>query len=562
MDAAPHVRLQAKLAAVEAAVHALLAECQQPDVVATLEVRTCWRCARARGTATHAWRAQMHTPRAMVSNTLLTRRRALFPAARQDRNLGYASAAVAAQLEATRLLARVDGVVDGMHGVRGALLPRHDSAAGCSREARLTFASLPHAVALSIFCKLPADQRVRITPVCRAWRDALADPAAWTVLDLSHKSGVTVAITDATLRAAAARANGRLRELSLDDCDAFTPAVFVDVVGANMGALRTLSCLCTKANAFLSFQVVEALARAAPKLEKLCVDAATTVEQAMRMLHNDSPFEVLELRALQVRAGEERADEAAILALATALPRHKKSLAVLDLRAMPLHTAGFEALCAAAAEVSLQQLTLYELRLLPASVPALVRLIRGEHLQTLTISNNGVQLFDEPAGVQLADALATNYSLEHLQLCELNFWHGGTAIVHGALTGHPTLEVLDLSNNTPTDAAAAGIALGTLVAANSSTLASLSFVSSFLGDVGLGPIFDVLPHNKHLRTFECCNVGMSEDFVRKHFVQAVLANTSLRKLRASEWWGNNPHGVAPFVVRQAEALVAARAATD
>ena len=39
MDAAPHVRLQAKLAAAEAAVQALLTECQQPDVVATLEVR-------------------------------------------------------------------------------------------------------------------------------------------------------------------------------------------------------------------------------------------------------------------------------------------------------------------------------------------------------------------------------------------------------------------------------------------------------------------------------------------------------------------------------------------
>ena len=41
MDAAPHVRLQNKLAAAEAAVQALLAECQEPDVVATLEVLAC-----------------------------------------------------------------------------------------------------------------------------------------------------------------------------------------------------------------------------------------------------------------------------------------------------------------------------------------------------------------------------------------------------------------------------------------------------------------------------------------------------------------------------------------
>ena len=96
-------------------------------------------------------------PRAMVSNTLLTTRRALFSAPLQARDVGYASAAVAAQLETTRLQARVDGVVVGMHGVRGVLLPWQISAASGSLGAPLTFASLPHAVALSIFDILPAD---------------------------------------------------------------------------------------------------------------------------------------------------------------------------------------------------------------------------------------------------------------------------------------------------------------------------------------------------------------------------------------------------------------------
>ena len=169
--------------------------------------------------------------RALVSSTRLTTRRALFPARLQDRDLGYASA----QLEATRLLARVDGVVNDMNGVRGALLPRHDSAAGGSLDARLTFGSLPHTVVLAIFDFVPADQRARAALVCRAWRDALADPAAWTVLDLStvEWSGVTLQVTDATLRAAAARANGRLCELYLDNRDALTPAVLLDVVTAN-----------------------------------------------------------------------------------------------------------------------------------------------------------------------------------------------------------------------------------------------------------------------------------------------------------------------------------------
>ena len=61
MDAAPHVRLLAKLAAAEEAVQALLAECQQPDVAAMLEVRARARCRSATGcdgAATHTARAQ------------------------------------------------------------------------------------------------------------------------------------------------------------------------------------------------------------------------------------------------------------------------------------------------------------------------------------------------------------------------------------------------------------------------------------------------------------------------------------------------------------------------
>ena len=58
MDAAPHVRLLAKLAATEEAVQALLAECQQPDVVVMLEVRCCSSATGREGAATHFARAR------------------------------------------------------------------------------------------------------------------------------------------------------------------------------------------------------------------------------------------------------------------------------------------------------------------------------------------------------------------------------------------------------------------------------------------------------------------------------------------------------------------------
>ena len=106
------------------------------------------------------------------------------------------------------------------------------------------------------------------------------------------------------------------------------------------------------------------------------------------------------------------------------------------------------------------------------------------------------------------------------------------------------------------------MALGALVAANSPCLVALNISESIYDGAGLAPIIDALPDNTHLRLFDCCNTDMSWEFARLRFLPAVHANTSLRVLHASEWWGNQEHGVAPPAVLGAEALVAARAAAD
>ena len=182
-------------------------------------------------------------------------------------------------------------------GVQGVseLVACHVSAEGSAVGARVTpFSALPHAVALKIFRRVPADQRARVALVCRAWRDAVADPDAWVRLNLSWKSGVSVAVTDATLRAVAARANGGLCELHVNGCDALTPAALLEVVTENADSLSTLSCLAyTNANAFKPFQEVEALARAAPQLEYFHVGAEATVEDALSMLFCNFPFAAL-----------------------------------------------------------------------------------------------------------------------------------------------------------------------------------------------------------------------------------------------------------------------------
>ena len=79
-----------------------------------------------------------------------------------------------------------------------------------------TFASLPLPLAQRVFLALPPDARGRACCVCRAWRDALADPALWTRLDMSNvpsndRSGRFVRM----LKGAAGRAGGQLLLLDI-----------------------------------------------------------------------------------------------------------------------------------------------------------------------------------------------------------------------------------------------------------------------------------------------------------------------------------------------------------
>ena len=121
---------------------------------------------------------------------------------------------------------------------------------------------------------------------------------------------------------------------------------------------------------------------------------------------------------------------------------------------------------------------------------------------------------------------------------------------------------LSLFGNDPPDQAFAGEALAALVAANTPALRKLSVCSSSLGDAGMDPLLHALERNTHLRELNCINTGMSESFARDRFLPAIRANTSLRRLQASEHWGGDDDGEAPAEVLEAEALVATRAAAE
>ena len=129
-----------------------------------------------------------------------------------------------------------------------------------------------------------------------------------------------------------------------------------------------------------------------------------------------------------------------------------------------------------------------------------------------------------------------------------------------ALTGHPSLDYVDLSSHTPPDQLAAGAALGALIAANAPALKMLDVSHSALGDVGLGRLCDALPRNTHLRRLHIGVNGMSADFARHTLLPSVRANTSLRDLDVGTWWGValGEQLPPPPEVLEAVALVVAR----
>ena len=424
-----------------------------------------------------------------------------------------------AQLAAAPLMQRLELASVKVLRACNTLAPRagDGSGAGNARRGALGYACLPHAVALHILSFLPADARARAALVCRAWRATISDPQLWTVLDLSPASGVARPVSDATLLGAAALARGGIKALCLDGCFALTRAAQLDVATANAGSLRELSCVSVSTR---GAHIIEELARAAPQLESFKVDAEVTVTEATRMLRNEVPFGALQLHSLHAGPNndDEVDEEEEWLGFSSALSAHTSPrqlrLAVdrapLDLPAV------MEALTAAALACNLRFLDLYECDLSQASVPALARLIMGGSLETLHIFNNQVQLLDEAAAVQLADAVTASRTLTQVELFAVCLWEdaAAAAVMMRALTGHSHLQAIKLGANDPPDPSAAGVALGALVAANTPALTTLDVGTQELGDVGLGPLFDALPRNNHLRELRCAHTGMSAAFAR------------------------------------------------
>jgi hypothetical protein len=427
-------------------------------------------------------------------------------------------------------------------------------------------APLPHALALAVFALLPVDQRLRCREVCRGWRAVLTeDLSLWRCLDLSS-SGVSPSrvVTDGLLRAAAARAAGHLETLDVSGCAHLSHAALMAVVTANSVSLRQLH-LRFGAEVLSHWAVaeVEVLLRAAPRL-LACHAAVYTSEVAVAraMLRAEPPFTALRLESLSVGDFENddtvAADEVVELAGDLSACSFIRELdfwgAVLDVPAL-------DALVVAALARRFQTLRLVDCDLSAVSVPALARLLGGGVLTKLAVYGGGRVLLDAPAAAVLAHALRACSTLTVLALSGVQLWHDrGAATLLGALTGHARLCMLDLSENgiNAADRAAAGAALGALVAANAPALTELRLADCDLGDAGLRPLFDALPANTHLQTLHCHGNDVTDAFVCDALLPAVRANGSLRQLRCT--LQVNASAAATRALAEAEALVARRAA--
>jgi hypothetical protein len=433
-----------------------------------------------------------------------------------------------------------------------------------AQHAAPALAPLPNALVLHILSLLPVDCRLLCAGVCRSWRAALEERSLWLRLDLSA-SGVSPKreATDALLHAAAARAGGELMALDLRSCTRVTLDALLAAVTAN-GALRELrTCSIFRRDdedSPLDTDALEALLRAAPRLAVCEADVEChELMLAHRLLRNEPPFAPLHVRSLEFHHAEGERDEAAVVALASDTAAHAH-LRLLELLHTPLNTAAaLDAVVDAVLTRRLTRLRLQGCNLSPDSAPALVRLVGGGALEELGIYCGYVVLLDVPAALALGNALRSSTTLTALSLVSAEMWlnpAAGTALL-AALTGHPSLRSLNFSYNAvplePAGREEVGAALGALVAANAPTLQEVNLLCCWLGDAGLRPLFNALPHNTHLHTLSCGVNRLSDDFVRERLLPAVRANHSLRELKT---------GLETDAAREAEAHVQRRAAGE
>ena len=424
----------------------------------------------------------------------------------------------------------------------------------------LPFAALPPALTLRIFLAVPVTWRLRCREVSRAWRDALSgERALWTHLDLSEAGGVVggVRAWPALLEAAAARAHDSLVSLDLSQWVRLRDVSFEAVVAVCAAAGRTLRELRLE-SFFLNGEELGALLGAAPSLQLLETRGTfDNAPEACHVLRREGHFAPVRLLEVSLRGA---LDDERLLEFTAACGAHASLLHLHLHGVLSGSRAALEAVVDAAIAAQVEELGLFggwgHSDVNAASAPALARLLlNSTWLTSLTVYDQYEEpLADTPAAQAVGAALRANRTLRSLRLDWVDLWRDmavAEALLSAAV-GHPSLESVSLLNEMHVaDAAAAGAMLAALVAANAPSLRYLCIWQVALGDAGLRPLVDALPHNTHLTALVIHECGMSDDFASGPLLDALRANASLRNLHTN-------FGAAAA----AEELVAARNAAS
>ena len=375
-----------------------------------------------------------------------------------------------------------------------------------------SFEALPEEALRAIFLALPVDARAQAACVCRFLRAFLADPTLWQVLDLTPAGGVARArLSEALVHGAVARAAGRLRVLSfsrvpLEDVEMLLTRVVLSD-GAELQEMTS--------DVYTSPPLLRTALAAAPRLQTLSASVMGGCTDLLPVLRNDPPYGPLRVGVLHAAARDDVAADVA-LAFAAAVAAHE-SLKVLIL--MFVHVArGLNAVIAAAAERRVAQLSLDRCMMDAESIPALARLLHGGSLTKLTVICDDFPDVPEASLLELCAAIRACRTLTHLKLNLRPVGHENdraiTELVCAAAT-LPALSELDLCKcSMMHDAAAAGQALGALLAANLPSLRMLRVNDCQLGDHGLGLLLDGIEANTHLRDLDCRDNDVSVGFQR------------------------------------------------
>ena len=439
--------------------------------------------------------------------------------------------------------------------------------AAAAERAASALAPLPKPLALRIFAALPADACARCACVCRAWRDAVADESLWLHLDLTRAGGVPLSLaTDAVLRAAAARAGGRLQRLAVEASEHLTWDGVLNVATANAASLRELRLDGRPDDdEWLSVDDLKALLRAAPALTACELDLrVANVAETRAVLRCEPPFEALRMHSLSLSCAHMR-DGADLREVAAQVAQYEHALTELyvnfenaDILIAP---AALDAFVDAALSQRCASFVIWGRDMRPATAPGLARLLRGGALTDLAIYNTNLDtLLDVPSATLLAGALRSATTLRSLFLwcAELFFEPAAARIIMDALVGHPSLRRLTLIGCDSEDNAHTGALLGALVSSPDGALEDLRIDSLVIDDATMRPLFEALPRNTKLRELDCMHNLRSAAFVRDVVLPAVRANTSLRVLYVASRAFGVPNE-CERLLRQAEALVKRRA---